>query len=94
MNDPFRNYDAWVTREPDLGGDALEQAWEAFVDSDSRVEIEACEEDHPDHNIYEAWESLELLLDARSNRLQDEAWAETLDREETDRRLPDPKDVL
>jgi hypothetical protein len=40
------------------------------------VPEEACEEDHPDHAIYQSWLALEAAIDARWARLESENYEE------------------
>jgi hypothetical protein len=79
MNDPFRNYDQWLTTDrmaeaADRDAERLEDLWTLAVDA-YNLPIDASEEDHDDHEIYVKWLAFIEAVDERERRLEAEAEA-------------------
>lgn len=58
MPSPFRNYDAWLEKPyQDMLADAdhLIDAFETWC-AEHDIDFDVCDDDHPDHHIYQQWE--------------------------------------
>lgn len=85
MNDPFRNYDAWLTT--DRTADAYESAHELMLDewtqavNDHGLPVDADEEDHPQHDIFVKWLAFRNAVVSYHERLNEEMMAESFEQE-------------
>jgi hypothetical protein len=80
VNDPFRNYDQWLTTDrmaeaAERAAERLEDLWVLAVDA-YNLPIDASEDDHEDHEIYVKWLAFIEAVDAREQRLEAEAEAQ------------------
>jgi predicted RNase H-like HicB family nuclease len=85
FNDPFRNYDAWLTTDrlgeaAEKAQERLDEAWsltvEALGNEGYSVPEGAWEDDHPQHAIYEAWLAFMTKVDEHEQALEAAAEAE------------------
>jgi hypothetical protein len=73
-------YDQWLTTDTSQDSlnaysDWLIGEWEKYAE-DQHLPIEACEDDHEAHNIYQAWETLLLAVDTYHSHLAEDGWRE------------------
>jgi len=57
-----------LTEASDAALDALIERWEKWC-SETGVPFEAADEDHPHHDVYDAWEALQEALMRRDEAL-------------------------
>jgi CRISPR/Cas system CSM-associated protein Csm2 small subunit len=80
MSDPWRNYDAWLTT--DRAAEAQERAWDLMHDAWEAVAealdlpVDAADDEHPEHALFEAFVTFYTATDAYHMRLEAEAEAE------------------
>jgi hypothetical protein len=72
-----RGYDAWLTTDRSMEAqeawaDWVVDEWEQFAETQG-LPLEACEEGHEIHGIYDGWEKLTLAIVEYRGRLEEEA---------------------
>ena len=92
FNDPFRNYDAWLTTDrlgeaAERAQERLDEAWSLTVEALGNVGLEvpedALEDDHPQHPLYVLWLNFIQGVDEWHQALEAEAEQQQYEYERT-----------